>query len=243
MKLVRTDKEILRRALCRDYLDLDVTDDYNTRIFAEVDSFVALSQGNTSINYVSLHPYDVDPGNYELWDKVGQGVGNLKSLGVVSIYLRDRLRDWEILARILPHIQNKIELRINSLRMQGTEEMLAFARAIQQHPAITRIDTAVSFENTATLCSALNTLPNLEYATIAPLVGPLVFATSAESEESVPHTTAFDVTFLNSMAVGVVAVIALVKESLSASARQNCNKAGVERGRERLRILMRTPTT
>jgi hypothetical protein len=32
-----------------------------------------------------LHPYDVDPGNYELWDKVGQGVGNLKSLSVLKI--------------------------------------------------------------------------------------------------------------------------------------------------------------
>jgi hypothetical protein len=161
-----TDKEILLRALCRDHLDLDVADDYDAMVFAEVDSFVAQSQGNTSIKHMRLHPHDVDPGNYELWDKVGQGVGNLESLGVVSIYIGNGLPDWEILARILPHIQNKIELRIDGGRIQGIEGMRAFARRIQGHPAITHLKADVSFEGTATLCSALNTLPNLESAVL-----------------------------------------------------------------------------
>jgi hypothetical protein len=164
MKEVMTDKEKLRGALCRDHLHLEMSHDY-AMVFAEIDSFVALSQGNTSIKSVELRPYNVDPGNYELWEKVVQGIGNLKSLDSLWIYLIDSLGepDWEILARILPHIQNKITLRIDSGPIQGIEEMRAFARAIQEHPAITRIVTAVPFESTATLCSALTTLPNLEY--------------------------------------------------------------------------------
>jgi hypothetical protein len=115
------DKEILRKALCEHYLDLDRSDD-SARIFA---SFVAQSQGNNTIRRVTLFPYVVDPGNNELWDKVGQGVRNLKSLRVLCIPLNDSLGelDWEILARILPHIQSKIELQIIGRGIEGPEEM------------------------------------------------------------------------------------------------------------------------
>jgi hypothetical protein len=160
-----TDKEILRHVLCSDHLCLDMPNNY-ARVFAEVDYFVTQTRWNTSIKDVELRPYDVDPGNYELWDKGGQGVGNLKSLGVLTICLRDSLGepDWEILARILSHIQNKIELIFGPI--EGTEEMRAFARAIQGHPTITHFDTAVSFANTTTLYSALSTLPNLECSVV-----------------------------------------------------------------------------
>jgi hypothetical protein len=158
------DKKALRRALCEDYLVLE-------RTLAQVDYFLAQSQGNDSIGLVSLYPYDVNLRNYELWDKVGRGVGNLKSLRVLAIVLDNANvddPDWEILARILPHISNEstIELRIIGGRIQGIEEMRAFARTIQYHPAITQFDTSragFSFESIATLCSALTTLPNLEY--------------------------------------------------------------------------------
>jgi hypothetical protein len=105
-----------------------------------------------------LHPYDVDPGNYELWDKVGQGVGNLKSLSVLKIILYNNFGngedepacDWEILARILPHIQNKIDLWIETHTehvISGREDMLAFARAIQGHSAITRLNCYRNFSH------------------------------------------------------------------------------------------------
>jgi hypothetical protein len=103
-------------------------------------------------------------------------VGNLKSLGMLVIHLHNRRLDgprvdWEILAGILLHvsIESKIQLRIIGGPIEGAEEMLAFARAIQEHPAITEFDTSrggFSFENTATLCSALTTLPNLECAVV-----------------------------------------------------------------------------
>jgi hypothetical protein len=140
--------------------------------FYQIDSFVALSRGNDTIEIVYLFPYDVDPGNYEVWDKVGQGVGNLKSLALLKPCINNRFDEanWEILARILPHIQNKIELNIFGGRIEGTEEMRAFARTIQGHPAITRFDTSTSgfsFETTATLCSALK--PPLPYVLLWPL--------------------------------------------------------------------------
>jgi hypothetical protein len=149
------------------YLDLARSKDY-ARIFSQVDSFVAQSQENDTIGGVNLFPYDVDPENYELWDKVGQGVGNLKSLRMLNIHLNNNLGDldWEILARILPHIQNKIELKIIGRHNGGAEEMRAFARAIQGHPTITRFVACISFENTAKLCSALATLPSLESAVL-----------------------------------------------------------------------------
>jgi hypothetical protein len=182
------DKEILRSALCGHYLGLDRSDD-SARIFAEVDSFVTQSQGNDTIEKVTLLPYDVDPGNYERWDKVGQGLGNLKSLRVIDIGLTfNNLGepDWEILARILPHIQSKITLQISGGRIERTEEMRAFATAMQGHPAITQFESipGFSFENTATLCSALTTLPNLESAVLRhqPLMGREILPTFRSPE-------------------------------------------------------------
>jgi hypothetical protein len=170
MEAVMTDKETLSRALCGYNLNLVISND-SDKIFNQVDAFVALSQGNDTIRCVTLSPYDVDSGNYELWDKLGQGVGNLNALGVLRIYLSNSLGepDWEVLARILPHIQSKIELRIMGGVIEGIEEMPAFARAIQGHPTITQfvtITACFSFESVASLCSALSTLPNLESAVL-----------------------------------------------------------------------------
>jgi hypothetical protein len=129
-----TNKEFRRHVIYMygNRLSLDISNG-DDRALAEVDSFVAESHGNNSIDYVELHPYGVYQWNYELWDKMGQGVGNLKSLGELVICLGHswrRLRElkWEILARILPHIQNKIVLRIVGYgSMEGRVEMQAFA--------------------------------------------------------------------------------------------------------------------
>jgi hypothetical protein len=165
----RVQKAHLRAALCEDDSLL------LSKTFAQVDHFIELSQQNTYISRVFLSPYEVHSGNYELWDKVGRGVGNLKSLRSLIVSLDNTLGepDWEILARILLHIENKIELRIYGGRhgrshfvsdapafVRSTAEMRAFAKAIQEHPAITRFENShggFSFENTATLCFALNT--------------------------------------------------------------------------------------
>jgi hypothetical protein len=155
--------------LCEDNLVLAISSDY-ARIFAHVDCFVVQSQGNDTIERVSLSPYNGYPaGYYKIWDSVGQGVGNLESLGVLDIHLNENVYepDWEILACILRYIENKIQLQVMSGYIEGTEEMLAFATAIQGHPSITRFESGCSFENAAALCSALTTLPNLESAVLA----------------------------------------------------------------------------
>jgi hypothetical protein len=48
-------------------------------LFSEIDSFVKLSQGNTSIIEVWFYPFEKE-GDDELWEKVGKGLANLKSL-------------------------------------------------------------------------------------------------------------------------------------------------------------------
>jgi hypothetical protein len=114
---------------------------------------------------------------------VGQGVGNLKALAELRIYLNNSnndVPDWEILARILTYIQNKVELRIIGGHKVGTEDMRAFAPAIQGHPTITSIVTEeFSFESIASLCSSLTTLPNLEYV--------LLGSRQLGEDEGVPH--------------------------------------------------------
>jgi hypothetical protein len=118
-------------------------------IFEAVDSFVELSQGNTSVREVFVWPYDEDVGNYELWDKVGQGVGNLKSLKSLGITLDNEgdgsEPDWEILARVLRHVSHDINLKFGYGHIRGTEEMRAFARAIQGQPAIAKFVIPGSF--------------------------------------------------------------------------------------------------
>jgi hypothetical protein len=182
-----TDEEILRRALRGNNLVVMLSDRFTMFYDHEgslaltnqgngtgpgrvnlVNSFIAQSQGNDTIARVKLCPFDIDPGNYELWDKVGRGVGNLKSLGVLRIKCNGSFNkpDWEILARILPHIQSKIELQIAGVGTQRTEGMRAFARAIQGHPAIVAIRVGFFFESAAILWNALTTLPNLESAVL-----------------------------------------------------------------------------
>jgi hypothetical protein len=159
--------EKIRNSLCKEWhLNLKKSGD-DTGIFEEIDSFVELSRGNTSVELVRLFPYDEDAGTYEVWDKVGQGVGNLKSLYRLNIRLDNEEGnepDWEILARILRHVSRAIELNIFHGYIAGTEDMRAFATAIQGHPAITSVTTCDSFrfESTDMFCSALATLPNLQ---------------------------------------------------------------------------------
>jgi hypothetical protein len=120
-----------------------------SRLFCNADSL------GTFIKNVGVHTM-ANPGNYELWDK-GPEVGNLRIL-VIAHHLSPQqfgIIRLGILARILSHIQNKIE---PLGPIEGTEEMRALYQSlIQGHPTITHFDTVVSFENTTTLYSALST--------------------------------------------------------------------------------------
>jgi hypothetical protein len=119
------------------------------------------------------------------WEKVGQAIGNLRALQTVRIFTptyqdkpgyvhvegdedeedEDGLPDWEILAHILSHVRQKIEVSITDVLAWGTRESRLFAQAIHGHPTITRFDESRGgFPNECldTLYSALATLPALE---------------------------------------------------------------------------------
>jgi hypothetical protein len=153
-------------------LNLDITKG-NSFMFNNVDSFVALSRDNTSVQVVELFPFDRDVGNYELWDKVGQIAGNLKELHTVTIHPytddddddNDIMPDWEILTRILRYLRHKVKLYLTAEDGEVEfEDIQGLARAIHGHPMISGICSPVpfSFANVGPWCSTLASLPSLE---------------------------------------------------------------------------------
>jgi hypothetical protein len=141
-------------------------------ILNHIDCFVSQSRGNESIEELFLYPYAFDGQDDDLWEKVGQAVGNLQALETLRIsreYLGDDdevgpIPDWEILARILKYVQRRITLHINNFLSWDVEESKLFARAIHGHPSICRFEGGgiFSHESMDTLYSALATLPVLE---------------------------------------------------------------------------------
>jgi hypothetical protein len=152
----------------------------NAVMFDNVDSFVALSQENTIVKIVELYPFDSDTGNYELWDKVGQIVGNLVELEMLIIHFfphadddddRDeaRMPDWEILTRILPYLRRKVELSSSTEESDTeVEDIQGLARVIHGHPMISGFSSEIllTFANLVPWCSALATRPSLERVTL-----------------------------------------------------------------------------
>jgi hypothetical protein len=143
-------------------------------VFSDIDSFVKLSQGNTSITEVDFYPYDKE-GDDALWEKVGEGLANLKSLERLTIYFEEEDEanadeptprpDLGTLAIVLPYLRQ--ELVVNTFNYAySREEVKALARAIRRHPTIVEFDTGCSFpaDTLHIILSALATLPSLEVA-------------------------------------------------------------------------------
>jgi hypothetical protein len=63
-------------------------------LFSGIDSFVRLSQGNTSITKVHFPPYD-NEGDGALWENMGKGLANLKSLKTFKILFDEETNDDE----------------------------------------------------------------------------------------------------------------------------------------------------
>ena len=143
-------------------------------MFDNIDSFLARSQDNTSVKYMVLYPFDSDPGTYELWDKVGQMVGNFTELKAIVIHFLPHpdeddgtihRPDWETLTRILPYVRHKVALWLSAEDYDAeVEEMQGLTRAIHGHPMISVFSSQgwVTFENFDSWCSTLATLPSLE---------------------------------------------------------------------------------
>jgi hypothetical protein len=125
-------------------------------LFNNIDSFVKLSRENTSIEIVEFYPFDSDAGNYELWDKVGQIVGNCVLLQLIDIHFlpypdddydsRPDWHTWKTLARILPYVRHQVSLCSSRASYYAeVEEIQGLARAIHGHPMISGFSSLVGF--------------------------------------------------------------------------------------------------
>jgi hypothetical protein len=153
-----------------------------------IDCFVSQSRDNERVRKVFLNPFAFYGQDDGFWDKVGQAIGNLQALERLFIcnhhdnhYTRDDeevvpIPHWEILARILSHVRQKITVILHNVHLSvwHAEEIRSFARAIRGHPTITRFYSGnmspYAYEALDALYSALATLPALKSAEIsAPL--------------------------------------------------------------------------
>jgi hypothetical protein len=175
------DKECARRLLGQRCLHLDNED--MPWILNHIDCFVSQSRVNARVEEVRFWPISVDVQDDDVWDKVGQAIGNLQALKSLSVsayshdsdddsdYEQARSAemlnpDWKILTRILSHVRQNVGIKLEDYIIGEIEEvqMQALARAIRGHPTITSFDSsfAFSYETTNSLYSALATLPALE---------------------------------------------------------------------------------
>jgi hypothetical protein len=173
----------IREVLSGDTIDFEKLDDA-AGIFAHVDVFVNLSRENKTVEEVILC-VDTDPDahRYAVWDKIAEGIGNLQALREIIIadgnFADDeedpQAPDWEILACILRRLPLGVQLRIcdDTLMLWNTEALPAFARAIHGHAMITGFITGSGFPFHCLdfLCSALLTLPALEFVSFEQLDG------------------------------------------------------------------------
>jgi hypothetical protein len=174
-----TDKEDRCNLLLRgESLRLNDEDDSIPWILNHIDYFVSQSRGNETIQRVCLPP-DVllVSQDIELWDKLGQALGNLQALERFHLDAYDYdgndekdlpIPHWEILTRILSHVRQRIILT-DAVSAWRAENARSFARAISGHPTITcfESDTMFPYEASDALYSALATLPALESITLS----------------------------------------------------------------------------
>jgi hypothetical protein len=164
-------------------------------ILNNIDCFISQSQDNTSVYEVYLYPHASFGGHDDdVGDKVGQAVGNLQALGTLHIITHNDhdkdspTVDWEVVARILSHVRQRITLTVtpNYLAWRA-EDIRSFARAIHGHPTITTFDNCYDFpyESMDSLYSALATLPALESVNLSnngPQVRPETESTMLQHE-------------------------------------------------------------
>jgi hypothetical protein len=148
-----------------------------------IDYFVSQSRGNESVKQVYLYPYAFNVQDDDVWDKVGQAIGNFQSLDWLCIFTPNYLGndnededlpnpDWDILARILFRVRQRIPLVVTSSEDEDeahesawrAQDVRSFIRAIHGHPTITRFEGGDMIPEAYmdALYSASATLPALE---------------------------------------------------------------------------------
>jgi hypothetical protein len=144
------------------YLDEDII----PLLVNHVDCFVSQSRGNDSIQDLFMHP-PYNGHDDDVWEKLGQAVGNLQTLQTLLISTRayqGPIPGWDILAHILKYVRQRIKLYTNDVLAWDAEASRSFARVIHGHPSICSFDGGRGFshETMDILYSALATLPALE---------------------------------------------------------------------------------
>jgi hypothetical protein len=193
------DENIARYGLLsEEYLRLD--EDAILWILNHIDCFVGQSLGNKIIREVSLHPFSivgrlpffVGHHDDDVWDKLGQAIGNLQALDTISIcipyntsihdnydnYDEDdddeddddeneeiAIPHWKVVAHILSHVRQSVALVIfENVTAWRAEDARSLAQEIRGHPTMRSFDGGSRFPYVAAdaLYSALATLPALE---------------------------------------------------------------------------------
>jgi hypothetical protein len=171
----RQDDEAYARAHILGRQDICLDEDSIPWILSHIDCFVSQSRGNQSIKRVHLCLLASFGGYYnDEWDKIGQAIGNLQALERLRITTchcnhdeDSPTLDWEILARILSHVRQRIEITLaisTHIPAWRAGDIRSFAGAIRGHPTITSFDSGykLPYESMDSLYSALVTLPALE---------------------------------------------------------------------------------
>jgi hypothetical protein len=164
--------------------NLDLDEDSIPWILNHSDCFVSQCRVNKSIKEVKLFPYAFDGRDEHVWDKLGQGIGNMQVLKKIIVLKKNQpFHDWKLMALILRHVRQKITIHFSNFhRLSGkesfadhdymhpwaTEEVQTFARTIRGHPNITSFEDCGN-ESSPELYSALTTLPALESISLGSL--------------------------------------------------------------------------
>jgi hypothetical protein len=132
------------------YLKLDELAMHLILNHIHIDCFVSQCRDNESVEEVAFNPYachdqDQDDG---FWGKIGQAIGNLQKLKRFHDEGEDEdlpIPDWEVLARILSHVRQRITLHVFCVPPWDLEVSRSFAGAIHGHPTITRFESRFNF--------------------------------------------------------------------------------------------------
>jgi hypothetical protein len=168
-----------------DLLDLD--EEAMVWIWTHIDCFVSQSRDNTRVKQVFLYPHWNYGQSNEIWDKIGQAIGNFQALETLYISnlgandineIRDddddqevSNPDWGETACILRHIRQAFGVYLDNSELWSVGEVQALARVIRGHPTMKKFDSGnnLLYEASDTMYSSLATLPGLERVRLSSL--------------------------------------------------------------------------
>jgi hypothetical protein len=156
------DKEYARNEIFGDH-DITLDEESMPWILNHMKCFVRQSRRDKRVKEVYFYPYSVGNQDDEVWDKVGEAIGNLQALerlGISTLNLninyhdndddddgKDQVvpkLDWKMLARILSHVRQNVHVELHDSDRWDAEEVQALARAIRGHPTISGLILAIT---------------------------------------------------------------------------------------------------